>query len=187
MIVAVLDACVLYPPSLRDLLMRLAADGIYAPRWTRIIQEEWVRNVLANNQAISQAQLERTCSLMERVDPDCIVTGYEAHIPALLLPDLNDRHVLAAAIVACAPIVVTFNLSDFPAATLQPYGIRAVHPDHFLSALFDEDTDAFLQAAQRHRASLRNPPKTAQDYIETLIANRLSELAHRIETYRDVI
>jgi len=41
--IAVLDACVLYPPSLRDLLMRAAVAGAYAPRWTEQIHGEWTR------------------------------------------------------------------------------------------------------------------------------------------------
>jgi len=121
MTVALLDACVLYPPSLRDLLMRLAADEAYYPRWPSEIQSEWVRNVLANKPATSETQLERTRRLMEQVDPDCLVTGYEPHISTLLLPDPNDRHVLAAAIESDAAVIVTYNLSDFPDTALQAY------------------------------------------------------------------
>ena len=41
MIVTVLDSCVLYPPSLRDLFMWLAAAMVYQPRWTEDIHSEW--------------------------------------------------------------------------------------------------------------------------------------------------
>lgn len=70
------------------------------------------------------------------MNPKCLVSGYEARIPDLQLPDPNDRHVLAAAIEAGATVIVTFNLSDFPRFSLQPYGIRAVPPDTFLETLF---------------------------------------------------
>jgi len=184
MTVALLDACVLYPPSLRDLLMRLAADEAYYPRWPSEIQSEWVRNVLANKPATSETQLERTRRLMEQVDPDCLVTGYEPHISTLLLPDPNDRHVLAAAIESDAAVIVTYNLSDFPDTALQAYGIRAAHPDLFLSALFDDQSDLFLHVVQKHRASLKNPPKSVEDYITTLRINRLHDIALRLETCR---
>ena len=82
--VAVLDACVLYPPSLRDLLMWLAATRLYATRWTEEIQAEWIRNVLADNPNVTPAQLDRTRRLMNQVVPNCLVSGYEAHIPALI-------------------------------------------------------------------------------------------------------
>jgi len=185
--VAVLDACVLYPPSLRDLLMWLATVRIYEPRFTEEIHAEWMRNVLADNPEATPAQLDRTRRLMNQVIADAVVCGYEACIPTLTLPDANDRHVLAAAIEAEAAVIVTFNLSDFPAAILQPLGIRAAHPDHFLCALFDDETDLFLRAVQAHRASLRNPPKTTNAYIDTLRANDLIDLAVRIEIYRDAI
>lgn len=187
MIVAVLDACVLYPPSLRDLLMRLATSGIYSPRWTRQIQEEWVRNVLADNPTITQAQLDRTCRLMEQVDRNSVVSGYEVRIPALALPDPNDRHVLAAAIQASASYIVTYNLSDFPSAVLQYYNVKAVHPDIFLDVLMDENHEPFIQTMRIHRAALKNPTKDIQAYIDTLIANGLTEIARRIEEYREII
>jgi len=95
MTVAVLDACILYPPSLRDLLMWLAATRVYAPRWTEEIHAEWIRNVLADNPEVTPAQLDRTRRLMNQMISDSVVSGYEAQIPALSLPDANDRHVLA--------------------------------------------------------------------------------------------
>ncbi|BDI30342.1 PIN domain-containing protein [Capsulimonas corticalis] len=187
MIVAVLDACVLYPPSLRDLLMWLAAVRIYAPRWTEEIHAEWIRNVLANKSELSPSQLERTRILMNKVSPNCVVSGYETHISGLNLPDIDDRHILAAAIEAKAPLIVTYNLSDFPNAILQTYGVQAAHPDDFLSALFDEQPALFLHGLQIHRASLRNPPKNVADYIQTLKATSLKGLAIRVEAHSDAI
>ena len=178
--VAVLDACVLYPPSLRDLLMWLASSRVYAPRFTEQIHREWTRNALADSREAKPAQIDRTRRLMNQVVPKCLVSGYEGHIPGLNLPDANDRHVLAAAIEAKAQSIVTYNLSDFPNAILQAFGVRAVHPDAFLSSLFDERKELFLGAVRSHRASLHNPPKDAAGYIQTLKANRLTELARRL-------
>ena len=185
--VAVLDACILYPPSLRDLLMWLATTGVYQPRVTEQIHAEWIRNVLADNPDVTPAQLDRTRRLMNQVTPDCLVTGYEAHIPGLRLPDPGDRHVLAAAIETRSPLIVTFNLSDFPPAILGAYGVRAVHPDPFLHGLFDEQPDLFLLAVRTHRASLLNPPKDAEGYIQTLRVNGLKELASRVEANSSAI
>ena len=185
--VAVLDANVLYPPSLRDLLMWLASVRIYAPRLTEEIHTEWIRNVLADNPEVTPAQLDRTRRLMNHVTPNCVVSGYEARIPTLSLPDEGDRHVLAAAIEAEASVIVTYNLSDFPNGILRGYGIQALHPDVFLSALFDDDAELFLRGVQAHRASLKNPPKTAQDYLATLRITGLQRLALRLEAFLRVI
>ena len=127
--IAVLDACVLYPPAVRDILMWLAVVGVYEPRWTDDIHEEWMRSVLSDRPDLTREQLERTRHLMDEVHPLCLVTGYESRIPGLVLPDENDRHVLAAAIRAGAEVIVTFNLSDFPPATLARLDIVAQHPD----------------------------------------------------------
>jgi len=43
---AVLDACVLYPAPLRDILMTLGAEGVCRARWTAEIQDEWIRNLI---------------------------------------------------------------------------------------------------------------------------------------------
>ncbi len=175
--VAVLDACVLYPPSLRDMLMWLASARVYAPRFTEEIHTEWIRNVLADNSDVTPAQLDRTRRLMNQSVPNCLVSGYETRIPGLKLPDADDRHVLAAAIEARAQIIVTFNLMDFPSAVLRAQGVQAVHPDIFLAGLFDEQRELFLSGLRDHRASLRNPPKTAAGYTQTLRATGLKRLA----------
>ena len=93
MTVALLDACVLYPPTLRNLLMWLAAGGIYRPRWSDAIHEEWIRNVLADRPGITPAQLARTRDLMDRTDALALVTGYEALISTLSLPDADARQI----------------------------------------------------------------------------------------------
>ena len=187
LLVAVLDACVLYPPSLRDLLMRLAAELVYQPRWTEQIHAEWMRNVLKDRPQVAPAQLERTRRLMDGISDESLVTGHEAHIPSLSLPDPDDRHVLAAAIEAEVAVIITFNLSDFPADALAPYGVHAMHPDEYLIALFEDAPDLFLRAVRTHRASLRNPPKSVEGYIATLRANGLKELALRVEAHSDMI
>ncbi len=182
--IAVLDACVLYPPALRDVLMWLAVVASYEPRWTEDIHAEWMRNVLEDRPDVTLEQLERTRRLMDQVHPKCLVVGYEARIPYLTLPDENDRHVLAAAIEAGATVIVTFNLSDFPRAALDLYGIRALSPDSFLETLFKENAARFLSGIKRHRASLKSPTKTADQYLESLATQRLNRIARRLEAHR---
>ena len=180
---AVIDACVLYSAFLRDLTMRLTVAIVFQPKWTEQIHDEWMRNVLLNRPDLAQEPLERTRNLMNHWGRDCIVTGYEALIPTLSLPDADDRHVLAAAIRAKAPVIVTFNLSDFPETVLSPYGIVALHPDVFLCQLMDEEEERFLVGVQRHRASLHRPPQTETEYLLALKRNRLLTLAERLLSF----
>jgi hypothetical protein len=178
--VAVLDACVLYPAPLRDLLLWLVTQGLFSPRWTEAIHEEWMRSLLADRPDIQRSKLERTRRLMDEIDPKSLVVAYEDQLSSITLPDPNDRHVLAAARAANSPTIVTFNLSDFPAAALKPFGVRAAHPNMFVVELFEAQTELFLSAVQRHRASLRQPPKTPDDYVATLAAQGLPTLADRL-------
>jgi hypothetical protein len=67
------------------------------------------------------------------------------------------------------------------------FHVVAIHPDLFLASLFDDDAVTFLQGVQLHRASLKNPPKTSSDYIDTLITNDLSELSIRIGMHQDSV
>jgi PIN domain len=105
--VAVFDACVLYPASVRDLLLRLALTDLFRARWTDRIQDEWIGAVLKQRQDLTRSQLGRTRDLMNRAVPDCLVTSYESLIDGLHLPDPNDRHVLAAAIRCQAGVIVS--------------------------------------------------------------------------------
>src|SRR5436305_1222930 len=122
------DANVLYPAPLRDLLMCLALTDLFRARWTDDIHDEWIRNVLEARPDLKREQLERTRELMNANVRDCLVEGYQGLIPALTLPDPDDRHVLAAAIRANASVIVTFNLRDFPPDLLAPYGVETQHP-----------------------------------------------------------
>lgn len=182
----VYDACVLYPAPLRDLLMWLATTDLFRARWTADIHDEWTRNVLKKQPDLA-AKLGRTQELMDQAAPDCLVTGYRDLIPALTLPDPDDRHVLAAAIVARANLIVTFNLRDFPTESLRPYGIEAKHPEEFVACQFDLDASRVLTAVQRHRQSLRNLPKTVDEYLDTLLAQRLPQTVAELRRHVHLI
>jgi predicted nucleic acid-binding protein len=159
------DANVLYPAPLRDFLMHLALSGVYRARWSAQVHEEWKRNLLKNRQELTREQLDRTSSLMDKAVPDGLVTDYEPLIEGLQLPDVDDRHVLAAAIKCNASVIVTFNLKDFPKDILGPFNIEPLHPDNFIVDLWDLDQAAVLEAAQRQRASLKSPPHNAREYL----------------------
>ncbi len=105
---------------------------------------------------------------MNRAVADALVEGFEDLIPSLRLPDDNDRHVLAAAVVSASDAIVTFNLRDFPRAVLDAYQIEALHPDDFISRQTARDLSAALDAVRRCRMRLRNPARSAAEYLDTL-------------------
>lgn len=186
-VAAVYDANVLYPAPLRDLLIRLAQAGLVRALWTETIHDEWVRNVLADNPALSPERLARTRKLMNEAVRDCLVTGYEDLIESMTLPDADDRHVLAAAIRANADVIVTFNLKDFPTDKLASHGIEAMHPDEFLLTLFDAAPGPVCAAVKRQREGLRNPPKTAEELLATLESQGLVQTITRLRPFAELL
>ena len=165
----VYDACVLYPASIRDLVVELARTGMFRAKWTVRIHTEWVNAVLRNRPELNRAQLERVAELMNSAVLDCLVTGFESLEPGLTeLSDSGDRHVLAAAIHCGAQEIVTFNLRDFPDAALRPYGIRAIHPDSFVEHLLDLSPEVICDAIRRiRRRGLNVGQKLGQNPIST--------------------
>lgn len=183
----VLDACVLYPAPLRDFLMELAAAGLFRAKWSEQIHDEWIRNLLENRDDLTAEQLGRTKDLMNATVPDCLVEGYEDLVPSLTLPDADDRHVLAAAIASSSDAIVTFNLKDFPKATVGKYNIQILHPDDFIFHQFGLNNAGVIIAAQRCRARLRNPQKTAEDYLQTLERQSLPKTVAELREYLSVL
>jgi hypothetical protein len=122
---------------------------------------------------------------MNRAVPDSLVTGYEPLIENLKLPDTNDRHVLAAAVRSSAQAIIIFNLKDFPDDALARYGVEALHPDEFVENQLDLHQSAVI--AKQHREALKNPPKTVDEYIETLAAQGLAISADRFRDFVGLI
>jgi hypothetical protein len=182
---AFLDASVLYPVSLRHLLMRLTLERLYQARWSAKVHEEWIRAVLRDNPGIPMARLHALRDAMDRRALDAVVTGYETLADSLMLSDPNDRHVLAAAIVGRADVIITRNLRDFPDAVLARYNIEAQHPDVFIRHLLDLAPVAVVDAVRRQQASLLNPPVPMEELLALFerldLAETVAELRRLME------
>jgi predicted nucleic acid-binding protein len=177
------DASVLYPSELRNLLMHLALTGLFRAKWSAAVHEEWIGALLRRRPDLSREKLERTRRLMDLHAADALVTGYEDLIEGLQLPDPDDRHVLAAAIRARADVIVTANLRDFPPNILGQFGIEPQHPDEFILYLLDLAPRRVARAARDHRESLKNPPKTIEQYLGALKAQGLTQTVSVLREY----
>lgn len=154
-----LDACVLVPYHLSDLLLRLAEAELFDPLWSADILAEVRRHI----PLVAQRRVEH----MTRAFPLAAVDGYDGLIPAMANHE-KDRHVLAAAVRAGAALVVTANLKDFPTAALQPYGLQAVHPDAFLLDQLDLDPTRVLHVLADQRADYTRPELSMAEFYRTL-------------------
>ena len=175
--IAFLDASVLYPELVRDILLRLASRNVFQPRWSARVQEEWAAALSRNRPDIPAARIARTRHLMDLNFEGAAVEGFVHRIAALALPDPDDRHVLAAAIHCGATVIVTANLRDFPAAALDPLGIEAAHPDAFIRRCINRHRDSALAAVDKLLSSYRNPPMDARELLDRMRIQGLVESA----------
>jgi len=185
--VAVYDACVLYPAPLRDLLLHLALTDLFRARWTDAIHDEWIRSVLEDRPDLTASQLDRTRQLMNGAVPDCLVTGYEPLIESMNLPDPHDRHVLAAAIHCQAGVIVTYNVKDFPAECLSRFQVDALHPDEFIAHQFDLSPPKVAKAVRDQRASLKSPPRSVRELLDTFLSLGLASTVSALEDMQDLL
>ena len=174
----VYDACVLYPNVLRDLLIRVAIGHKVRAHWTDQILDEVFENLIENRPDLDRVRLARTRVLMGKALPDAKVTGYESLVPALELPDPDDRHVLAAAIRAGAQMIVTSNLKDFPPECLSPFAIEAKGPDDFLVDQYHLDPVVMNMHVAMITAdwAAKRPDSTPGDVYEHLEAAGIIQL-----------
>ncbi len=182
---AILDACVLYPAQLRDLLLSMATTDLFRVRWTDRIHDEWIGNLVKDG--ASPEKLRRTRHLMDDAVPDCLITGYEHLIDGLELPDPKDRHVLAAAIAGKVDVIVTTNLKHFPPETLKRYSLEPQHPDDFVMYQFDLNPPRYCEAIKAQRARLRKPPLTVDQFLESLERLQMPQTVARLKSFDNLI
>ncbi|WCM27339.1 PIN domain-containing protein [Sphingomonas sp. QA11] len=183
--VAIYDACILYPFHLRNIVVQAAVDGLVDARWTEAIHDEWMRSLLANAPDLPAAHLQATKGLMNLAVPEATVTGYERHIQIVNLPDPDDRHVAAAAIEAGAPIIVTWNLRDFPLAELRKHGLVRQSPDALLVNLYEQIPEMLVASLANARRNLSRSRISGSDFIGILRGQKLVKLAAQIEKHLD--
>jgi predicted nucleic acid-binding protein len=165
---ALLDANVLAPIRLCDILLGRAEAGLYEPLWSDEILAE-VERTLVGKFGIAKSKADFRLEQMRKAFPDSSVTDYQG-LTSAMTNDPKDRHVLAAAVRAEAKCVVTANIKDFPVSALEPYGIEAIHPDAFLRRFLDESPGAVWRILERKVASFGRPALTLQSLANQLKA-----------------
>ena len=133
---AVIDACVLYPTVLREIVLGVARAGLIAPLWSERLLEEWARTAARHGGAAEEALARGEIAALGAGFPGARVAHDPAAEAALWLPDAGDIHVLATALAGGAEAIITLNLRDFPRSVLAPHGVDAIHPDAALYALW---------------------------------------------------
>ena len=139
------DACVLYPPLVRGLLIGAAERELFAPFWSPRVLEEWRRAVAAKQGLQAEDEACRARRTMTEEFPDAEIMPDPEVEAGLDLPDPADAHVLAAALAAGADVLLTFNLRDFPRRAVSAFPLEVRHPDGFLWELLSSDEAAMSE------------------------------------------
>lgn len=178
----VLDASVLFPNMKRDLLLRFFEADLYRARWTEKIQQEWFNRAVEKYPG-NEDKLRRTDELMRQHFDSAWVAGYERFTDAVILPDPDDRHVVAAALRCAAQYIVTDNIKHFPEAALGELDLERGTADSFLASTFEHYEAQALEVIRDHREGLRSKPTTSE-YLMNLIAKGLPLVAARLKPHK---
>lgn len=126
------DANVLIPHEIRDILMISAATRLHSVYWSEDVFEEWLRNATGKNLVPEEKVLKFQADPNAMYPDAMIVRARYAGLIDSMTNDVKDRHVLAAAVVADADVLVTHNISDFPRHSVEHHYIEVQTPDQFV-------------------------------------------------------
>lgn len=176
MFTALLDTCVLWPSLQRDFLLSLAIEGMYRPVWSAAILEELefheARKLIGRGEEEGEAvrRAARLITVMRQAFDDAEVQGWEGLDGTFGLPDPDDEHVVAAAVVAGAGAIITNNVRHFPEDQI-PYGIQVLRPNEFAANTVALDPIRARRAVATiaHRSGRRGPLLTEDDVLDELV------------------
>jgi len=172
----VLDACVLYPTIMREVLLGAASEGAFIPLWSGRILEEWHRAAAKHGEAHAQiAGVE--IALLRANWPNAEIS--ESMSDNIWLPDENDIHVLATAIAGNADAIITVNTKDFPTRILSNHGVLRFNPDQFLVEFAQESPTSMQRVGQntKHAAETHSgEPKDIRKLLKRTGLPRLGKL-----------
>jgi predicted nucleic acid-binding protein len=165
---ALLDANVLVPNALRDTLLRVAEADFYRPLWSQDVLVETRRTILRLRPDIDPGRLDAMFAGMNEAFSDALVTGYEPLVDGMT-NDKGDRHVLAAAVIGRADVIVTNNLKHFPRSAVDPLKIEALKPDQFLCLQYDLAPPLLVDLIKRQSAETGRSPGKPRLSLDELL------------------
>ncbi len=167
MVVALVDASVLSSAPVRDTLLRAAEVGLFQPRWSQQIIDEFTSSLQRHRGDLEPERISRLASRLNHAFPDALISGFERLVPSMTNHP-GDRHVLAAAAHGCADLLVTRNIAHFSSEACEPYDITALTPDAFLVSLLDRDQKVIRKILAEQASDLTQPPVTLPQLLDLL-------------------
>lgn len=179
-----LDACVLYPTVMREMLIGAASEGAFVPLWSARILGEWSRAAVKLG-PLGAAQAEADIAILRRDWPDAELSVDDGLTQPLWLPDENDIHVLAAAIAGQADAICTLNAKDFPRGLLAEQGLVRIDPDALLMQAWLERPQQIANLANRILQTAREMSGEPWEMRKLLKKARLPRIAKALSSASD--
>lgn len=184
MFAAILDTCVLWPSLQRDFLLSMAVEGLYRPLWSEAILEELHRHehlkLIERGSApeVAHAKADHLLAMMRDNFDDALVAGWEPLDGSFHLPDPNDEHVVAAAVVGGAGAIVTDILKDFP-LEIVPAHIKVLSGERFAANTADVDPEraarALCEMSLRRKKTAQSPRELVDLLVKRYDMNDVAE------------
>ena len=142
-----IDACVLYPTVMREVILGCAAVDLFEAKWSARILEEWARaarKIGPEGETIARGEIAQVSAKF----PGALVAENAGLEARLWVPDKNDIHVLASAVAGSCDAILTLNAKDFPRNILAEEGLLRLDPDGFAVGLLAEAPDQVQGVAE---------------------------------------
>jgi predicted nucleic acid-binding protein len=176
----ILDACVLFPMYLRDTLLSTVEAGLYIHYWSQKILDEAIGNLI-NKGYMSNEGARNLETVMKAAFPEAMIE-VPIELEELMTNHPKDRHVLAAAVIAKAEIIVTRNIKDFQDQDLNYWNVKAQSPDDFLSDLFEQYPQIMVRTLLKQSQNYKRNPRTFLELVDKL-SNQIPEFSQKIRTF----
>ncbi|WP_068116856.1 RSP_2648 family PIN domain-containing protein [Tropicimonas marinistellae] len=176
-----IDACVLYPTVMREVVLGAARQGLFQPLWSERLLEEWAR-AAARRGPVDEVQARGEVALVRAAWPEACVTPRAGDMARIWLPDPNDVHVLAAAIAGSADLILTSNAKDFPRNVLREEGLDRRDPDGFLHDLWLAHPEKVAAAAREVLLQAQQMDDVPHEMRPLLKKARLPRLAKALSS-----
>jgi hypothetical protein len=177
---AFLDANVIRGQQTNDVLLSLADQGVFEPRWTEKVIDEMRRN---RPPGVSEKAIDRRISMMNGAFPDAMTEAPPQELQDQMQADPKDKHVLAGAVQSESAVLVTDNLKDFSPPSSGPNAMRVESLNQFLNRKLDEEPERVQAGLQAMVDRNRRDPKTMSALIDTMAEGQeLRGFAQKLNT-----
>jgi hypothetical protein len=167
-------------------MLRMAEKGAFWPLWSDKVIDEARQALERIHPAVDPNRFRSRFKSMNEAFDDALVSGWEPIAAGIDLPDPDDAHVVAAAVLGRADVIVTENARDFPVDILRPLGLEAVRLDAFLLDQFDLAPGAACRVVEEQAAAMKHPPVGTDLLLDRLARSGVPLFAQRVREERQL-